>query len=53
MFHFYNASTPEEFIVDAIALLEAGYLSKENKSAEYIKMVIFAEKNYNSLRRNK
>jgi hypothetical protein len=44
---------PEEFIVEAIALLEAGYLDKNNGDEEYIKMVKFVEEVYNSLKGNK
>ena len=41
---------PEEFIVEAIAYLEAGCLNNEREDTEYIKMVNFIQEIYNLLR---
>jgi hypothetical protein len=42
---------PEEFIVEAIAYLEAGCLNNEREDAEYIKMVNFIQEIYKLLTR--
>ena len=44
---------PEEFIVEAIAYLEAGFLNEKSKNPDHIKIYNFAQKKYNSLKRSK